>query len=282
MDGHAAMLEAKYHFMEKGDAMRKALTLVIFAGLAVFVAQAPAQTLLFDFDNAPIHTALPIDLTVDGVTAHMSATGQGFSIQAANTMGFTPAGFSGNCIYPSSVFPADLLVGFSHALTGFSILYSPQELGCDDSARMKVTAYMDGVLVGTNSATASSPGTWPSETLSLSSERPFNSVVIHYDAKPPTCQDWGPIFLADNMAITLAPPEIVLTNPVMPVPGAFQFAFTNTPGRRFSVFSTTNLSMSFSNWSPLGGVTELSPGQFQFTDPQAATSPNRFYRVRSP
>jgi len=63
MVGHAAMLEAKYHFMEKGDVMTKARTLVIFAGLAVFIAQAPAQTLLFDFDNAPIHTALPIDLT---------------------------------------------------------------------------------------------------------------------------------------------------------------------------------------------------------------------------
>jgi hypothetical protein len=32
----------------------------------------------------------------------------------------------------------------------------------------------------------------------------------------------------------------------------------------------------------LGNVTEVSPGQYQFTDLQAKGSPKRFYRVRSP
>jgi len=32
----------------------------------------------------------------------------------------------------------------------------------------------------------------------------------------------------------------------------------------------------------LVGVTEISPGQFQFTDPQATNSSQRFYGVRSP
>ena len=32
----------------------------------------------------------------------------------------------------------------------------------------------------------------------------------------------------------------------------------------------------------LGGATEVSPGQFQVTDPQATNAPRRFYRVRSP
>ena len=36
------------------------------------------------------------------------------------------------------------------------------------------------------------------------------------------------------------------------------------------------------NWAPPGGLMEVSPGQFQFTDPQAANTPQRFYRVRSP
>ncbi len=30
----------------------------------------------------------------------------------------------------------------------------------------------------------------------------FNRAVVHYDARPPTCQDWGPIFVADNMVVT--------------------------------------------------------------------------------
>ena len=44
----------------------------------------------------------------------------------------------------------------------------------------------------------------------------------------------------------------------------------------------TNPALRLGNWSVLGSVTEVSPGQFQFTDPQATNSPRRFYRVRSP
>jgi hypothetical protein len=160
-------------------------------------------TVLFDFDNAPVHTPLPIDLAVGGLGAHFSATGQNFSIQPANTLGMTPAGFAGLCIYPNSVFQADLLIDFSAALTDFSIMYSPQELGCDDSATMRVTAYLNGAYVGTNTATANLPGTWPTGTLTFSSVQAFDSVVVHYDSRPPTCQDWGPIFLADNMIVTV-------------------------------------------------------------------------------
>src|SRR5947209_4044137 len=98
-------------------------------GSAVFICaslQAAAQSIVFDFENATLHSPLPIELTVGGLTAQVSATGQGFSIQRADTMGFTPAGFSGNCIYPSSVFAADLIIRFSERLIGFSVLYAPQ------------------------------------------------------------------------------------------------------------------------------------------------------------
>jgi N-acetylneuraminic acid mutarotase len=63
--------------------------------------------------------------------------------------------------------------------------------------------------------------------------------------------------------------------------GAFQFSFTNTPGLSFSALATTNLSLSLSNWTTLGSVTEISPGQFQFTDTQATNKPQRFYRIQS-
>jgi hypothetical protein len=81
-------------------------------------------------------------------------------------------------------------------------MYSPQELGCDDSARMRVTAYMNGTSVGTNTTTAPQPGTWPTGTLGISVPVGFDSVVVHYDARPPTCQDYGVIFMADNMLVT--------------------------------------------------------------------------------
>ena len=166
-------------------------------------ALAPGAV-LFDFDNAPLHTPLPIDLTVDGLSAHFSATGQSFSVQRADALGFTPAGFSGYCLYPSGVFAADLLVDFSAPLTTFSIMYCPQELGCDDSATMRVTAYLGGAYVGTETTTLATPGTWPTGILACGFPDGFDSVVVHYDSPPPTCQDWGPIFLADNMLVTVA------------------------------------------------------------------------------
>ena len=64
--------------------------------------------------------------------------------------------------------------------------------------------------------------------------------------------------------------------------GSFQFTFTNTPGAFFGVLATTNPALPLTNWSVLDGITEVSPGQFQFTDPEATNSPQRFYRVRSP
>jgi hypothetical protein len=168
-------------------------------------AVPPAKGAMFDFDNAPLHSPLPIDLMVDGITAHFSATGQGYSIQQANALGFTPAGFSGSCIYPSSVFAADLLVGFSAPLSDFSIMYSPEEYGSDASALMRVTAYMDAALVGTNTTTAVPPGTWPTGTLSFSSAQVFNRVVIQWAGAPSGTENWGPIFMADNMNVTPIP-----------------------------------------------------------------------------
>jgi N-acetylneuraminic acid mutarotase len=64
--------------------------------------------------------------------------------------------------------------------------------------------------------------------------------------------------------------------------GAFQFGFTNSVGALFGVWATTNLSLPSSNWAVMGGVTEVSLGQFQFVDSQATNGGQRFYQVRSP
>ncbi len=165
-----------------------------------FFEPAPGVA-VFDFDAGPVHTSLPVTLVNNGVSANFSGTDGSYSIQPAGTFGFTPLGFSGNALYPNSVFPADLIVDFSELVTDFSVLYSPQELGCDNSARMRATAYLNGLSVATNTTTASVPGTWPSETLTVAEPNGFNRVVVHYDARPPTCQDWGPIFLADNVIV---------------------------------------------------------------------------------
>jgi hypothetical protein len=257
-------------------------TLTILLGL--LAARAAAQNVLFDFENAQAGSSLPLDLTVGGITAQFSATGLGgyFIQQPQSTIGYSPAGFSGNCLVPSSVYAADLHVGFSQTLTDFSILYAPQELACDSSATVRVTAYLNGVFVGTSTTNANPPGTWPSATLAFSSGHGFNSVVVHYDAPPPTGGDYGVIFVADNMTVTPAPPPIFLSQAARLASGAFQFAFTNTPGATFTALAATNLALPLTNWTALGGVTETSPGQFLFTDLQATNSAQRFYRIRSP
>lgn len=176
--------------------------LVILFIFIISCTRAFSQNVLFDFDTAPSSTSLPLDLTAGGITAHFSATGSGYSIQNANVLGFTPAGFSGQCLYPNSVFLADLLIRFDQTLTDFSILYACQELGCDDAATMRVTAYLNGNYIGTNTRTATFPGTYPTDTLSCSFVSGFDSVVVHYDSHPPLCQDYGVIYLADNMVVT--------------------------------------------------------------------------------
>ncbi len=183
--------------------MHKSANILLLSLMTIFLTgNLSAQEVLFDFDNAPLYSTLPIDQTVSGITAHLSATGNGYSIQNADVLGFTPPGLAGHIIYPNSINLADLLIRFDQILKNFSIMYSCQELGCDDAATMLVTAYMNGNLVGTNTRTATFPGTWPVDTLSCNFPLGFDSVVVHYDSPPPTCQDYGTIFMADNMRVT--------------------------------------------------------------------------------
>lgn len=76
--------------------------------------------------------------------------------------------------------------------------------------------------------------------------------------------------------------SITLTNVSLQSGGALQFGFTNLPGALFNAFGTTNLNQAFTNWTWLGEVPEVAPGQFQFTDSPAGDNPARFYRVSSP
>ncbi len=187
------------------------ISFVLLCMLGFFSFSASfGQSVMFDFNNATDHAPFPIDINNGGISAHFSATGEGFSIQQANVMGLTPAGFDGLIIYPSSVFAADLLISFNQSLSDFSIMYSPQELGFDDSATMRVTTFMNETLVGSNTAVVPNPGTWPTGILACSFPSGFNKVVVHYDSHPPTCQDYGVIFMADNMQVT--PSNLAVSN----------------------------------------------------------------------
>ena len=172
---------------------------------SLLVGQAEANT-VFDFDGGPVHTSLPLDQTAGDIVAHFSAAGQGYSIQPLPVTGLWPAGFSGNCLYPNSVFASDLSIAFSTSLSDISLLYSPEEYATDTSCTMRITAYNGTTLVGTT--TYSIPGdtfTWPTGTLAIAPSQPFDNVVVHYDAAPATGGDYGPVFMVDNVDVTPVP-----------------------------------------------------------------------------
>lgn len=62
------------------------------------------------------------------------------------------------------------------------------------------------------------------------------------------------------------------------------FSFTNAPGyaTSYSVWSTTNLLVPFSQWIYVGHPTEAPAGTYSITDPAATNNPATFYRVTSP
>jgi outer membrane protein assembly factor BamB len=79
---------------------------------------------------------------------------------------------------------------------------------------------------------------------------------------------------------TVAP--ITMNNLNIVASGALQFSFTNTQNINFNVFATTNIADPFANWVWLGGVPEISPGQYQFTDTNQPSISDRFYIVNPP
>lgn len=176
-------------------------------------AAAPAQSVLFDFESGQF-TGTPLDQLSGGVRAHIVGTGSGYSIQnIAQVIGLYPTGFSDLGLSPNSVFAADLLISFSNQTTGtplsltdFGILAAPQELACDSSATLRISAYNGASLVGFADRTAPVLDTymWPTIDVNFSSAQPFDNVVVHFQAPPPTGGDYGVIFVADNMNITLA------------------------------------------------------------------------------
>jgi sugar lactone lactonase YvrE len=146
--------------------------------------------------------------------------------------------------------------------------------------------YVDGRLDNTRPETARySDNTWPlkigcSEVGSFNFVGLLDELAIYKRAL--LASEIAAIYSAGSMGKCRPAVPAHLTTLARLGDGSIQFAFTNSIGAAFSVLATTNLNLSLSNWTVLGGVTEVSLGQFQFTDPQATNNPQRFYRIRSP
>jgi len=84
-----------------------------------------------------------------------------------------------------------------------------------------------------------------------------------------------------NIAVPV-PATTTLLSPQFSTNSAFHFTFSNTPGALLGALATTNIALPSSNWTRLSGVTEISPGNFEFTDANATNNVQRFYQLFAP
>ena len=87
---------------------------------------------------------------------------------------------------------------------------------------------------------------------------------------------------AELFVTQLSYPPIMLINPLKMSDGSFTFSFTNLSGTSFTVFSSTNPAVPISNWTVLGTATEVSPGQYQYSDTSTSGKLQSFYSVKLP
>jgi hypothetical protein len=79
-----------------------------------------------------------------------------------------------------------------------------------------------------------------------------------------------------TITLNVLPPEQPRILAEQPLPdGAFQLLFAGHSNTTWAVSGSTNLW----DWQLLGLPTQLSPGLFEYTDPDAPQFPTRFYRV---
>lgn len=77
-------------------------------------------------------------------------------------------------------------------------------------------------------------------------------------------------------------PPILITDATKLANQSFRVSFMHKPGGPYRVQGTSNLVPGSNDWTTLGSVTEVSPGQYQFDDLQTTNGGQRFYRIRCP
>jgi len=128
-------------------------------------------------------------------------------------------------------------------------------------------------------------GTTAANTTSSGSDLPYGEVFFRSAVFDPVHayayfgQDSRP---NQVIKVQLARDLPVVTSTSKIAGGSLQLIFTNTPYVTNTVLASTDLTLPLSSWTSLGSATEVSPGQFQFADAQAANYSQRFYSIRSP
>jgi hypothetical protein len=95
---------------------------------------------------------------------------------------------------------------------------------------------------------------------------------------PPLVQ-WDELRVGTSWSAVTPLPGVMLTNVVRLLDGTFQFGYSDSLAQSVNVYASPDLA---SGWTSIGAPTEVSPGQYQFTDLDAPNHPIRFYQLRKP
>jgi hypothetical protein len=169
--------------------------------------------------------------------------------------------------------PPTISVAWSQSFSGQGSPFATSTDGTNNTIVWVIGSEGDQKLHGYNGDTGAVIFNGGGTSNVMANTRRFNTGIVAR----------GRIYIANDKQVyeyAIPVPSIVLGGWTVFPNGSFQFSFTNTPGLAFTVYGTTNLTLPFASWTPLGAATEISPGQFQFTD-QSDASHDRFYRVTS-
>ncbi len=174
------------------------------------VLPAKASTVTFDFDTGTPSLSTgqgtPLDQTSGGVTAHFSSPtigAGGFSVQSDATTQYHMSQFSGNYLWPNSVYSPALDIQFSEQLSSITLTFATADFQqVEVPTTIQLTAYENAT--GTppvGSATAHGTygsDTMPMGTLTFNATQPFNVVEVVIPPAPQAASD----FLVDNIVVT--------------------------------------------------------------------------------
>lgn len=169
--------------------------------------------------------------------------GENLAVSGTNFAGVSEASGGNNCQDSSTDFP---ILGLRNMESGQSVFLPITNWTADSLVTLPLTAFSPGHVLA---------------TVFVNGVPGASRLVF---VEPPVLQN------------------TVLSNPSRASDGHFGFTFTNSIGGRFGVLASTDLSLPLTHWTKLGGVMEITPGQFQFLDSQATNMEQRFYQLYAP
>ncbi|MFO0965252.1 MAG: MBG domain-containing protein [Gemmataceae bacterium] len=223
-----AALPADYHFQASDSGVQnfsatfntpgvQTLDVVDLANSAISGSFfTTGQAAVFNFDTgSPTLTAgmgIPLTQTAGAVSAHFSSPNSwlagGFSIQSHNTTFFNLDQFSGNYLYPNSVYNPNLAISFtdptgafSQPLSRISFTFATADFQQTEiPTTVRLTAYLGSTIVGTASGHGAYTGqTMPQGTLTFDGAgQVFDRVLIEIPWAPLAASD----MLLDNFQVS--------------------------------------------------------------------------------